>query len=148
MFLCQDCAKNHIISNIDNSKKEKNKIINFNENNEDSTKDKFKENNIEAKIEKLDDETTETDKNAIIQKDDKNHKDEKEEESKKYIVHEIIDVYRLKYNACYKHNEVLTRFCYNCDEKICVICLENHRTHYIEKLDKKDKNEKDELKKF
>ena len=151
MFLCQDCAQNHSLSNIDNLKTEKTEIIKVDENNEDSNKEKFKENNMEEKIEKEDDETKEKDINTILQQDDKNinHKDvKKEDENKKYINHEIINVYRLRYNACYKHNEILTRYCYNCDEKICVICLENHRTHYIEKLDKKDKTEKDEIKKF
>ena len=50
--------------------------------------------------------------------------------------HEYIELYKLKINFCYFHNEKLSYYCFDCNEEICEKCInDEHKVHKTEKLD-------------
>ena len=49
--------------------------------------------------------------------------------------HQIIKFLNLKKDICIIHNKKLTLNCYQCNMEICNQCMENHKSHSIEKLE-------------
>ena len=57
--------------------------------------------------------------------------------------HELFELYDLKPNYCYKHNQKVLYYCHKCDKNICKDCLKGHNKHFYERIEiineKKDK---------